>query len=448
MLGGGMARFARTALLWGAAILGPATPVWAAATDAAAATGWLTIEDAVRLFRERGFDLLLADLAVQRAQGEQTQAGAVANPQFSGGVGRSFTYHPSQCATPGCSAIAWNAGLSEQGAVFDLMSGKRGLRLRSAQAALAATRADRLDVQRTLELEVRRQYLEAVYAGDALALAMAVAASYSRTLDLNRVRLQAGAISEVEVLRVEVAALETRQDMNRAAQAAEQARAQLAFLIGYRRPVDFRVAPSLPPFAVPPPLEKLDGASDALLTRALDHRPDVAAARRQRDRAAAQLAVARRLRFPAITLAVLGTGQGTGQSAITPPTLTFNLTLTPPLLYQYQGEIAAAHADLSSGDVTLARVEANVRFEVAAALIDLGHARQRVERMEGQLLDLARRSRDLVRFQYEKGAASLLEYLDAERTYFTDSQEHLRDLADYWIAVHALEAAVGQELRR
>ena len=49
--------------------------------------------------------------------------------------------------------------------------------------------------------------------------------------------------------------------------------------------------------------------------------------------------------------------------------------------------------------------------------------------------------------QYQKGAASLLEYLDANRTFIATMVEYLQDLTNYWTAVYQLEAAIGMELR-
>ncbi len=74
-------------------------------------------------------------------------------------------------------------------------------------------------------------------------------------------------------------------------------------------------------------------------------------------------------------------------------------------------------------------------------------SRKLVERMEGRLLERVKRARDLVSLQYQKGAASLLEYLDAQRTFIANNEEYLQDLASYWAAVYQLEAAVGMDLR-
>jgi cobalt-zinc-cadmium efflux system outer membrane protein len=71
-----------------------------------------------------------------------------------------------------------------------------------------------------------------------------------------------------------------------------------------------------------------------------------------------------------------------------------------------------------------------------------------VERMQSSLLERAQKARDLVQVQYEKGAASLLDLLNAQRTYTAIRGEYAQDLATYWIAVSQLEQATARELRR
>ena len=106
-----------------------------------------------------------------------------------------------------------------------------------------------------------------------------------------------------------------------------------------------------------------------------------------------------------------------------------------------------AEADLRTQELGRVKAEARVASEVESALAAFTGTQRRVERMESRLLDRARRARDLVQIQYQKGAASLLEYLDAQRTFIAVYVEYLGDLADYWTAVYQLEAAVGMELR-
>ncbi len=135
-----------------------------------------------------------------------------------------------QCS--GCSALAWSAGVSDQSALLDTLSGKRGLRVRTAELALAVARQSRADTQRTLESMLRQQYLEAVYNRDALDLAHESQGRLGHVLELNQARFQHGAISQVDALKVETEKLEADQEVERAELALTEAKYQLAFLLG------------------------------------------------------------------------------------------------------------------------------------------------------------------------------------------------------------------------
>jgi cobalt-zinc-cadmium efflux system outer membrane protein len=403
----------------------------------------VSMADALRLFRERGFDVLLAEAAVDSAKADVESAEAIPNPAFSGGVGRSFSFNSSQC--PGCTALAWSAGVSDQSALADTLSGKRGLRQRTAELALAAARQNRADAQRTLEAGLRQQYLEAVYAQDALDLAHESQARLAHVLELIQARFQHGAISEVDVLKVETEKLNADQEAERAQFSLVNAKVALAFLLGVRgRTPDFEVDTDLPRYRIP---DDLGSATvDSLLERARQQRPDLVAARLQFDRANSSVASAKRLRVPDFALSLDVSGQGSGSQVSSPPTISLGLTLTPPLFYRYQGEIQKAQADVRAHNTLLAKTEAQIASDVAAALAQFQSTRRRVERAEHGLLDRAGRTRDLVQIQYEKGAASLLEYLDAQRTFIDTRLGYLRDLADYWLAVTLIGQAIGTEL--
>ncbi len=402
----------------------------------------LALEDALRILRQRGLDLLVAEAAVASAEGDVRIAGAIPNPVASGSVGKSF-----DCGPGGCPALAWTAGLSDSAALVDALSGKRGLRLDVARAALAAARLSRGDAERTLSFQVKQQFLQVLVSGRGLDYAREAQAAATEMLGLTQVRFRAGAISEADLARVEVQKLEADQAVESATMTLRQAKVALAFLLGVRGP--------LPPFEVAAPemlratpVARLEKATvESLLADARARRPDLAAAEAQRQRAAASEALARRQRFPDITLSLEYAQQGSGPTAITPPTASVGLSMPLPVLYQQQGEIAKAEADVRTQALARAKVEASVASDVEGGLAAYGASRRLAERMEARLLERARTARDLVRIQYQKGAASLLDYLDAERTYIGTQVEYVNDLAAYWTAVFQLEQAVGEELR-
>ncbi|HXU60232.1 MAG TPA: TolC family protein, partial [Polyangia bacterium] len=91
-------------------------------------------------------------------------------------------------------------------------------------------------------------------------------------------------------------------------------------------------------------------------------------------------------------------------------------------------------------------LRAQVVADVENAFAGYQTAQRQVQRMEGRLLDRAQRARDLVQLQYQKGAASLLEYLDAQRTYVTTKGEYIQDLTAYWNAIFQIEAATATQV--
>jgi cobalt-zinc-cadmium efflux system outer membrane protein len=399
----------------------------------------LTMDEALRLFRERGFDLLLSDAQVAAAQGDERTAHAVANPQLGLSAGKSFDYDPASC--PGCSATAYSVGLTDPSALSDLITGKRSLRIDVARAALAAARRSREDALRTSSLQVRQALLDAALQGAQRDFARELADSSEHTRSLVQRRFELGAISEAELARVEVAALEAEQAVDLAEQAARAARLQIAYLLGVREVLpDFAVDPLVlerPLPGAPPPLQ-------ALSAEALQRRPDLLAARQQAERAQAAVRLARRLRIPDVAVSAQYAQEGSVNSAIQPPTVTLGVQIGLPIFYQQQGEIARAEAEVRTQQLTLEKARAQALLEVQSAHAAAAANRKLVERMQARLLERARRARDLVQVQYEKGAASLLDLLDAQRTWAQTHAGYLKDLHDFWLATFQLDAAVGR----
>jgi cobalt-zinc-cadmium efflux system outer membrane protein len=419
----------------------------------------LTLDEALRIFREHGLDLIIAEAAVDSAGGDVTVAGAIPNPALGLSFTHAFTYQPnspdpnSSCSAIGatCTSNGVQVALSDQNAIEDSLSGKRGLRLRVARAALAAARMGRADAQRNLEFQVKSQYLQAVLARDQLDFAVEAQGSTTRTFELTQVRYAKGAISEADEAKAETAKLEADQAVTGARRSLDVARLGLAYLLGARGAIPvFDVDADLPAYAVPARLRS--ATPEFLLREALDHRPDLEGQRFQRARADGAAALARRLRFPDIALGIgyqqAGSG-GVGTNApLTPPTLTVGVSAPLPLLYQQQGEIRKADADRKVQKAQEAKIEAQVAADVGSAYAGFASARELVERMQARLLERSKRARDLVAVQYDKGAASLLELLDAERVYIATNVEYLNDLAAYWSAVYQVEQAVGEDLTR
>lgn len=405
----------------------------------------LSLADALRSFHARGFDLLLADAEVRGAEADVQSAGYVPNPALTLQYGRVIDPKWNDSATGGASPSSYTIGLSDQAALFDTLVGKRGLRKDVARAALAATKMTKADAYRTLDFLVKQAYVALAAAQASLQFSKDVQAATTKTLALQSIRYPK-VINEGELARFETTKLEADQGVDNALQELQSARVALAYLLGDRgAPPPYGVDPNLFKYALPP---RLATASLADLERmALATRPDVQAQIKQEERAQASIDLAKRDRVPDITLSAQYNQIGTGPTAVQPPTVTFGVTAPIPVFYRNQGEVAHAEADLYAQSVGRKKIEAQTESDVATAFAAFSTTRRLVERMETSLLDRSKKARDITELQYNAGSTSLIDFIDAERTFIATNFEYIQDLAAYWTAVYQLEEAVGTDLR-
>jgi cobalt-zinc-cadmium efflux system outer membrane protein len=424
---------------------------------------YLSLDDALRVWREHGLDLLIAEATVKTSEGAVMIAGAIQNPVASASVMNAFTYQftkasDSDCNKNGavCKPWGYSFGLTDSAALEDTLSGKRDLRLKVARNALAAAKMSRVDATRTIGFQVKSAYVQVAQAQLAYRFAKDVASTQVTTLRKFQDRYHAGAVSEGDLERIEVAKLEADQAVDSAESAVRQARAALAFLLGVRGDVpDFDVDTRALDYTQPMGLR---GATAFTLAQgAFDHRPDLLSAGYQRASADAQLQLVRRQKLPDVTLGLNyqwgGAAGWSVDNAIVTPMVTLSLSAPIPFFYQLQGEERQAEAQRDTAVLQQAKNTAQVANDVATGFAALDASKKLVERMEGSrrgnggLLESAKGAFEIVAAQYDKGAANLTDYLDAFRTYIATKNEYFGDLASYWTAVFQLEAAVGKDLQ-
>ncbi len=399
------------------------------------------------MFRANGLDLLIADAAVQSAEGDATIADAIPNPTLAVTYGPyAFYYHcTGMCSNP---PSFWAVSVSDSAAIEDTISGKRHLRDDVAATALRAAKLSRSDAERQLAFGVKAEFEQVLLAQRALQFARDTENANAIKLDKAEKQREADKIQRPDLLRVKVAKLESDQAVDQATQNLHKARAQLAYLLGVRsaNPEFAAVEPQLEKFSVPPALAQ--ASHDALLEQAYAARPDLAAQEAQLASADASLRLAKRERFPDITLSLGYTQQGTDQNASSPPTFSIGLAAAIPVFYQQQGEILKAGSNRRTQELQVAKLKATIRSQFESAYADFIASRDLVQRMEtGELLESARQAEEDIKLLYEKGGAQLVDYLLALATYISTNLEYLGDVAGYWTAVFELEQALGKELR-
>ena len=410
----------------------------AAPTTSSEVPATLTFQDAVRIARDRSPDVALADAGVAAARAQSRIAGALPNPTASFMTGWS-----SQCGDPGCNLPTYVAALGDQGAVAFLVTGQRGLAVEAGAQGVRGAEAGRLDAVRILDFEVKRQFVATSVAWRAVGFGRREVERARAGVALGRKRQAAGEITGTDVSRLSLLLLQTEQATDQAVFAFEQARLLLAQFLGMQDGAPaFTVVPG-PTKSAEPPAALATATLPALLAEALQNRPDLAAVRARLDAARASAELARRRVIPQFQLQAQYAQQGSAGGWFTPPTASIGLSLPLPVLDQQQGQIGGADAGVSAAEASLRKAEAQVAADVATAFVAFQATRRQARRAEDGLLALSRDVGDKVDEDYATGKASLLEFLDTQRSRILNEVQYLGTLQEFWTAVFQIERAVG-----
>lgn len=312
---------------------------------------------------------------------------------------------------------------------------KRELRLESAQDATKIAISDQADLERSLLFNLRMAFVETLQQKAILNLAKENLAYYDRVLDVNRDRYKAGAIAQVDLKRLELQRVQYLSDLQNADVGLRTAKIQLLMFLDDRTPVDqFDVAGS---FDFSTDILPLDQVRQA----ALDTRPDLRAAVQSVDKAKTdhRLAVANGSTDPIF-------GFDVGRNP--PIDAYFGVSVNIPLRFfdRNQGEKKRTQLDIGRNDSLLEATRAGVFSDVDSAYATVKSAIILLEPYKNQYLDEASSVRDTIAFSYQHGAASLLDFLNAQADYRSVQVSYLNLVGSYLNAAAQVNLAVGREV--
>jgi len=359
---------------------------------------------------------------------------------------------PNPQASIGVDQIGHNSkGLFSQAVVISSLSylherrHKRELRLESAKEATDITVSGQADLERTLLFELRGAFVQTLQAKAILDLAKENLKYYDHFLDLNRERYKAGGMAKIDMQRLDLQRVQYESDLQTAEVNLITAKVQLLLLVNdSTNPEQFDVAG---PFD----FARTIPTRDAVRQAALDARPDLRAALQAVIKAKTdhQLAVANGSTDPTINVDAAFPGVSLDYGNYT------------PFLHQYVGvgfSIPLRIFDRNQGEKlrTQIDIDRNQRFTEAAKAqvlsdVDSAHATVNstillLQPYKDHYLQESTEVRDSIEFAYEHGAASLIDYLNAQAEYRSVQVNYLNLIGSYLTAASQLNLAVGREV--
>jgi outer membrane protein, heavy metal efflux system len=392
----------------------------------------ITWREAQDRFRANNPTLAAGQVAVDEARAEETTAFLRPNPNLTLGWDQLTPFNTNPYRPVAQSYLFWSVDYLHE------REHKRELRLASARGATGIAASEQSDMARNLLFNLRDAFVRVLLAKAVESVAKENLDYYDKSLAINRDRYGAGAIAHVDLQRLELQRIQFVSDLATAQVNLRTAKIDLEALLRDRTPVDdFDVTEKFEYAEPGVTLEELRSA-------ALRNRPDLKGAEQSVDKARTdhQLAVA---------------------NGASDPTFGFDLAHQPSPLNTYvgfsvnfplrifdknQGEKARTSLDIGRTQKLRDAAEVAALHDVDSAYATLQNTLALLRPYRTEYLPQAESVRSTISFSYEHGAASLLDFLDAQKEYRSTQLSYANLVGAYLSAANQVNFAVGEEVIR
>jgi outer membrane protein, heavy metal efflux system len=316
---------------------------------------------------------------------------------------------------------------------------KRELRLESAQGATKIAVSSQADLERALIFSLRGAFVGTLQAKAVLRVAKDNLAYWDQVLRISRDRFDAGDIARIDFDRLELQRVQYESDVQTAEVNLRTAKIQLLTLLNDRTPIDQFDVTGL--FEFSDQLSPLDQFRET----ALANRPDLRAAMQAVDKAKTdhKLAVANGSTDPTISAWYTHNGSFNNPAALN--TLGVGVGFPLRIFDRNQGEKLRTQLDIDRNQKLLDATQAQVFSDVDSAYAMVNSNVILLRPYKAKYLQQAVNVRETVRFSYERGGASLLDFISAENDYRSVQLNYLNLVGAYLTAAAQLNLAVGRE---
>jgi cobalt-zinc-cadmium efflux system outer membrane protein len=388
----------------------------------------ITLDQAIQMALQHNHNLLAARTTIQQNEAQEITANLRPDPVLSGDTQFLPIFQPSNFSSDYLDNTAqFDVGLSY---LFE-RGRKRQNRLQTAKDQTAVTRWLVADNERTLTFNVATDYINVELAESTLELANQDLKSFQETVDITEARYKAGDIGLDDFLKMRLQLLQFQTDVAQANLARVQGLSDLRQLLGYEQvSADYDLAGSFD-------YQPMKGGLEDMEVAALKNRPDLQAAKQGVVEANSAFNLQK----------AIGKRDVTGQINYTHLGYLNDVSLFGsmqlPIFDRNQGEIKRAGFAITQAQEQQLYANGQVLTDVRDAYEGWQANNVVVGLYRSGYLDDAKQSLDITDYAYKHGAASLLDFLDAERSYRATQLGYRQALASYLQALEQLREAVG-----
>jgi cobalt-zinc-cadmium efflux system outer membrane protein len=385
----------------------------------------LSLQGAVDKALESRASLKAEAERISIAQGAEKQAELIANPAFQF---ENQNLRPGQTYTRDVDTYAY---LTQP---LDVL-GKRKQRIAVAEEGVSRTQAGYELAKRQIIRSVKLSYWEARGAQEKRDLLKATVENFQKIIDYQSAQLSVGAISEQDLLRVQLEGERLKIAANLAEIEASRARVQLLKEMGQ---IDFSAVLLTEPLdASGTAIEPMD--IKQVLTQRIEMKVANMAIEEAQGKSRLQDVSAR----PDLTILYGYKRTQLVDATSGVNTATAGLQITLPITDRNQGNRAAASAEVRRQEQLLTATEADVRADYFGALQEYQLRRSEVVETLQPLRQDANTISEIAQAAYARGGTDLLRLLDAERAQIDAELAYVQGMTEYQQSISNLQAAEG-----
>jgi cobalt-zinc-cadmium efflux system outer membrane protein len=387
----------------------------------------ISLDQAIRLALQHNHALLAARTGIQQNLAQEITANLRPNPTLQADI----NYRPVT-QSQGILNYLHDSSDRDYGVGYLFERGqKRQHRLAAAKDATSVTRSQVNDSERTLSFQVAQLFVNVQLADSTVALTSDNLKSFRNTVDVSEAQFKSGALSENDYLKIKLQLIQFESDLEQAQLARVQALSDLRQQLGYEVvPADFTVEDDFEYKPVAVTLEELQA-------KALQSRPDLRAAQLSVIAAESQHELAKANGKQDVSVS------GNYGRAGDVSTVSVSVSIPLPVFDRNQGNIAQTRYAVTQAQQQRDSVNGQVLTDVRDAWEGLQTNERVVKIYLNGNLDTSKRSRDIAEYAYHRGATTLLDFLDTERSYRATQLAYRQALAAYLTSLEQVREAVG-----
>ncbi|GHN02812.1 hypothetical protein WSM22_43010 [Cytophagales bacterium WSM2-2] len=270
---------------------------------------------------------------------------------------------------------------------------------------------------RKFSFDAANQWLETWIIESRLDLLQQAYTNIDSLVKINRARLRNQVITQTDLMRTQLLQEQYNLQLINAQKDLRIAIQSLKFFIGTSDSIDVDIKAPIETIKVP-------NSIDSLYNDALTNRNDILAAKSNIQVAESNMKLQKAFVLPQPELGVIWNPQNTV------PYLGFFGTLRLPILDRNQGEREKSKYLQLQAEQNLKATQLQLRTEVQAAFQAYRVERENLKKYEN-ILNQSQTVLDNVKYSYVKGGTTIIDFLDAQRSWFDTHQLYLNQLLSY-----------------